>query len=218
MRLTCFALLARLAARGRPEPLRPRVPPADVLLAQPLVFLRGAQRVRMRLREPLWRAQTARTLSQPRLSHGSPPTHAHRRAAAPTRWLPSRRRRQHHHQHPPSQPSRPRRRPAPPGRRRPRAPPPADLAAVGAHGALGGVRRPGPMAERGDVGADVRRPRRPHRGGRTVRRHARVAARRQLHAQDGRRVRRRLAGRLLVGASLDWQRELQPGDFPAGVP
>ena len=30
----------------------------------------------MRLREPLWRAQTARTLSQPRLSHVSPPTHA----------------------------------------------------------------------------------------------------------------------------------------------
>ena len=97
--LLCPARPAR-RARGGPEPLRPRVPPADVLLAQPLVFLRGAQRVRMRLREPLWRAQTARTLSQPRLSHGSPPTHAHRRAAAPTRWLPSRRR--HHHQHPPS--------------------------------------------------------------------------------------------------------------------
>ena len=119
--LLCPARPAR-PARGRPEPLRPRVPPADVLLAQPLVFLRGAQRVRMRLREPLWRAQTARTLSQPRPSHGSPPTHAHRRAAAPTRWLPSRRRRQHHHQHPPSHPRqpRPRRRPAPPGRRRPR--------------------------------------------------------------------------------------------------
>ena len=33
--------------------MRARVPPADVLLAQPLAFLRGAQRVGVRLREPL---------------------------------------------------------------------------------------------------------------------------------------------------------------------
>ena len=38
---------------GGPEHVRARVPPAHLLLAQPLAVLRGAQRVGVRLREPL---------------------------------------------------------------------------------------------------------------------------------------------------------------------
>ena len=74
----------------------------------------------MRLREPLWRAQTARTLSQPRLSHGSPPTHAQAGccadALAPIAPPPS---------PPPPPPPEPPAPPAPPAAPRPPWSPPA---------------------------------------------------------------------------------------------
>ena len=93
----------------------------------------------MRLREPLWRAQTARTLSQPRLSHVSPPTHAQAGCCADALAPFS----------PPPPPPAPAKPPAPPKPLAPIAARPTNAGAVGAHGPLGGDDRPGPVGQRG---------------------------------------------------------------------